>query len=267
MDPDTAYENRAFIPGGDDYPDRWAAEAQSWRELEGLAGRARLNLAYGPKDRQRLDLFLPAGSAGGLLVFIHGGYWHLFDRKQWSHFAAGAVARGWAVVMPSYTLAPVVRVSEITVEIAAAVSYAAALVPGPIVVTGHSAGGHLSARMACRDIVLPEDIAARIARIVPISPLSDLRPLLATKLNTELRLDAAEAAAESPALQVDIRDIPVTVWVGAEERPAFLDQARWLAEAWPNARLHVDPGRHHFDIIDGLRDPESPLVETLLGGL
>ncbi len=102
---------------------------------------------------------------------------------------------------------------------------------------------------------------------MPISPLSDLRPLMQTKMNDDLRLDAAEAGTESPALQRALRDIPVTVWVGAEERPAFLDQARWLADAWPNAKLHVDPGRHHFDVIDGLRDPDSPLMCALLGGL
>jgi len=86
-------------------------------------------------------------------------------------------------------------------------------------------------------------------------------------MNRDLRLDDAEAVAESPALLDNPRGIPVTVWVGAEERPAFLDQARWLTEAWPNARLHVDPGRHHFDVIDGLRDADSPLMAAMLDGL
>ena len=90
---------------------------------------------------------------------------------------------------------------------------------------------------------------------------------MATKMNADLRIDAAEAATESPALHMDIRDIPVTVWVGAEERPAFLDQSRWLADAWPTARLCVEPGRNHFDIIEGLREPESPLINALLDGL
>lgn len=267
MDPDTAYANAAFIPDGAAYPDRWEAAARSWRETEDLAGRARLNLAYGKTERQRLDFFLPAGRAQGVLVFVHGGFWHLFDRKYWSQLAAGATARGWAVAVPSYTLAPEVRISAITAEIAQALCFAATLAPGPVVVTGHSAGGHLSARMACCDIALPDAVASRIRRIVPISPLSDLRPLMATKMNADLRIDAAEAAAESPVLHLDVRDIPVTVWVGAEERPAFLDQARWLADAWPTARLRVEPGHHHFDIIEGLREPESPLMNALLDGL
>ena len=267
MDPDIAYANAAFIPDGAAYPDRWAAEAQAWRMVEHEVGRARLNLAYGAGDRQQLDLFLPAGRPRGLIVFVHGGFWRMFDRKWWSHFASGGTARGWAVAMPSYTLAPEARIAAMTAEIAAAVSYAAGLVTGPIVVTGHSAGGHLSARMVCLDVALPDEVAKRLARAVPISPLSDLRPLMATKMNDDLRIDEAEAKAESPVLHSDLRDTPVTVWVGAEERPAFLDQARWLVEAWPSARLRVDPGRHHFDVIDGLRDPDSPLIEALVGGL
>ena len=81
-------------------------------------------------------------------------------------------------------------------------------------------------------------------------------------MNDGLRLDGGEAEAESPVLHA-APDVPVTVWVGAEERPVFLDQARWLAEAW-GCGHRIDPGRHHFDVIEGLEDAESPLVEALL---
>jgi len=261
------YENRAFIPGGDDYPDRWAEAAARWREVEHAVGRARLNLPYGPGARQALDLFLPAGRAAGLVVFVHGGYWRAFDRKFWSHFAAGAVARDWAVAMPSYTLAPEARIAAITREIAAGVAFAAGLVAGPMVLAGHSAGGHLVARMNCADTGLPEAVAARIARVVPVSPVADLRPLLQTSINDDLRLDAAEARAESPVLAANRRGIETVVWVGAEERPAFLDQAGWLAAAWDEARLRVAPGRHHFDVIDALADADSAMMRDMLDGI
>ncbi len=267
MDMDEAYENRAFIPNGDSYPPRWEEEARAWREMEHAVGRARLNIPYGEEERQGFDLFFPAGRPRGLVVFYHGGYWRAFDRKSWSHFAAGPAARGWAVAIPSYTLVPRARIARITREAAAALAVAAEKIAGPVVLTGHSAGGHLAARMLCADVPLPETVAARLARCVPISPLADLRPLLNTRMNDTLRLDAAEAEAESPALRHKARDVPVTVWVGAEERPAFLDQARWLAEAWPGAALRIAPGRHHFDVIDELRAPDSPLTEALLGGL
>ena len=261
-DPDTAYANAPFIAGAAGYPPRWAARAAAFRA--GLGGRARCGLRHGAGPRQTFDLFLPEGAARGLLVFVHGGFWRAFGPGDWSHLAAGGIARGWAVAMPGYTLAPGARIAAITAEVATALAAAGAEVPGvPMVVTGHSAGGHLAACMAC-DGVAPS-VAGRLARSVPISPLADLRPLMATAMNADLRLDPAEAEGESPALH-PAPGVPVHVWVGGAERPAFLDQARWLSEAW-GAPLTIDPHRHHFDVIDGLRDPRAPLMRALLDGV
>lgn len=257
-DPDRDYANGAFIPGAADYPPRWAAAAAAFRAA--LGARARLDLSYGPAPRQRLDLFLPEGTPRGLVVFVHGGYWHLFGKEDWSHLAAGPLARGFAVAVPGYTLAPKARIAEITAEIARASAHAAALVPGPLAITGHSAGGHLSARMAAADIDLP------VARVLPISPLSELGPLLATKMNQTLRLDAEEAARESPARLARRPGVAAHVWVGAEERPAFLLQARLLSEEW-DCPWTPAPGQHHFNVIDGLTDPDTPLCRALLDGL
>ncbi|MFN3207557.1 MAG: alpha/beta hydrolase, partial [Roseovarius sp.] len=92
---------------------------------------------------------------------------------------------------------------------------------------------------------------------------SDLRPLMQTSMNDQFQLTEATAAAESPALMTDRLAIPTRIWVGAEERPVFLDQARWQADAW-SCPLRIDKGRHHFDIIDALKDPESPLMRDIL---
>ena len=54
-----------------------------------------------------------------------------------------------------------------------------------------------------------------------------------------------------------------TVWVGGQERPSFLWQARTLSEAW-DCPWHVAPGLHHFNVIDDLTDPDSLLMQTLL---
>lgn len=256
-----AYENGAYIPGAEAYRARWPVKAAAFRGTV----RARLDLRYGTAARNRFDLFLPEAPPQGLLVFVHGGYWRVTSKDVWSHLAAGPVARGWAVAMPSYTLAPTARIRDITREVAAAVEAAAGEIDGALVIAGHSAGGHLSARMRCRG-VLPDAVLTRVARIVPISPLSDLRPLLQTEMNADLNLDMAEACDESPALIGDLHDIDTHVWVGAEERPAFLDQARWLSDAW-SARLTVAPGRHHFDVVEELETAESPLIDALLGGL
>ncbi len=257
QDVDRAYQNGAYIPGAEAFPPKWEADAQRFR----ASARAELGLAYGPGARQGFDLFRPAGAAQGLLVFVHGGYWRSFSREMWSHLAAGAVARGWAVAMPSYTLAPEARISAMTAEVAQAIRMASAMVPGPVVVTGHSAGGHLSARMGCADVGLE-----MVRRVVPISPLSELEPLRQTAMNGDLRLDEPEVARESPARLAVRAGCTAHVWVGGQERPAFLWQARTLSEAW-GCPWTVSPGKHHFDVIDDLVDADSALIEACLGGL
>ena len=260
MQNDDAYANAAYIPDGAEYPQRWAAAAAAFRD----GARARLGEAYGEDERERFDLFLPEGRPEGLVVFVHGGYWRAFGRELWSHLARGPVERGWAVAIPSYKLAPHARIAAITRQVGQAIVAAGGLIDGPVRLTGHSAGGQLVARMLMADGPLPDSVKARIAGVVPISPVADLRPLLLTSMNVDLRLDAAEALAESPALRPRALFVPVTVWVGAEERPVFLDQARWLSDAW-GVPCHVAPGRHHFDVIAPLEDGGSDLVAALLG--
>jgi arylformamidase len=247
---DVAYQNAAFIPGGEGYRAKWAADAAAFRD----GANGAYDVPYGVGERQKFDLFQPIGDVKGVLVFIHGGYWMALDRKDFSHLAKGPLARGWAMAMPSYTLAPEARIGAMTLEIVQALQVIRAHMPGRMVVTGHSAGGHLAARIGN---------LGGVARVVPISPLADLGPLMGTTMNDTLRIDGGEVAAESPAF------LPLKteahVWVGGQERPAFLWQARTLAENW-GCGWTVANGRHHFDVIDDLCDPASVLVEALVGG-
>ncbi|MEI6098410.1 MAG: alpha/beta hydrolase [Alphaproteobacteria bacterium] len=262
LDIDRAYANGAFIAGSEKLPGLWQALAGDYRL--GLKTRARLNIPYGTTQRQQFDLFVPDITPAGLMVFVHGGYWLEFGRETWSHLAAGAVARGWACAMPSYTLAPAARLTDMTVELARAITTAASMVAGPVVVTGHSAGGHLAARMACTD--MPQGVAERVRRVVPISPLSELAPLARTRMNKTLRLTEAEIAAESPARLQRRTSCAAHVWVGQAERPAFLWQARLLSEAW-DCPWTVAADRHHFNVIDDFTEAGSPLMDACLSGL
>ncbi|KAA0578355.1 alpha/beta hydrolase [Azospirillum sp. B21] len=266
---DDAYSNSAYIPGGDAYPARWAERAAAFRAERSVAGRAELDLPYGEGERERYDLFLPDAAAKGTVVFIHGGYWMAFDKGRWSHLAAGALARGWAVAMPSYTLCPESRIAGITRQVARAVEAIAQAQRGPLRLTGHSAGGHLVSRLACADAPLPAEVQGRVEHVVSISGLHDLRPLLNTGMKATLNLDEKEAAAESPALLRPRPGTRITCWAGAAERPEFVRQTELLANIWHGlgaaTELRLTGGRHHFDVIDDLADADSELVAALLG--
>ena len=252
---DDAYANGAYISGAAAYPDAWGRDAAAFRVTA----------------RQRDGVFLPDGAPKGLLVFVHGGYWMRFDPSFWSHLAAGALARGWAVAFPGYTLAPAARIAAITQQVAQGIASAAAGVDGPIILSGHSAGGHLVARMLCDDQPLPAAVLSRVARCVPISGLFDLRPLMRTAMNDMLKLDLAEARSESPALREPAAPVPLLAWVGAAERPEFLRQSHLMANVWHGlgvpTQVVAEPDRHHFDVIAGLSRPDSALTEATLGGL
>jgi alpha-beta hydrolase superfamily lysophospholipase len=263
---DDAYLIMPHIPGAEAMPERWASDAAAFR-----ATHPPRVLRYGDHPRRVVDVFLPDGEPCGLAVWVHGGYWKNFDRSDWSHFAAGARARGWAVALPGYVLTPEVRISRITADVTRAIALVAAEFAGPIRLSGHSAGGHLVARQVCDDTALPAAVLSRIERTLPISGIFDLRPLLRTENNREsFRLDEAEAMAESPALRRPVEKARVHAWVGADERPEFVRQNALLANVWTglgaDMQETVESGIHHLNVIDPLTDPGSPIVEAFVGG-
>jgi len=255
---DDAFAQAAHIPDGELYPPRWASQAEAFRKAQ--ASTAELAVQYGPGPRHAYDLFRADEEPAGTMVFVHGGYWLRNDRSSWSHLATGALARGWDVAIVEYDLCPQVRIADITGQIAQAVSHLAARNAGPISLTGHSAGGQLVARML-EPGMLDAGVLARICAVAPLAPVADLRPLLQTSMNNDLRMNLAAAGAESPVLQ-PTPDTPVKIWVGSDERPALLEQAGALARAWDVPQIVV-PGQHHFDVIDALLDPTSEMVGFL----
>jgi len=213
MNYDEAYANAPFIPGADDFPPAWAARSTALRDR--LGERFRAGLRYGPAPRNWMHLCLPDTAPRGLAVIVHGGYWLRFSPDDFAHLAQGALARGWAVALPAYTLAPAA-------------------------------------------------VAERITRCLPVSPVADLRPLRRCSMNADLRLDGAEAWAESPVLLPPRPGVAAHVWVGGAERPVFLDQARRLGNAWA-CPVTVEPERHHFDVIEGFEQADSALMAAFLG--
>lgn len=257
-----AYDNRAAVPTHEEFFYAWGRDAAAFR-----AGRAPEEIAYGSGARERLDLFRPDGAAQGLVVFMHGGWWSHFGREYFSHLAAGPLARGWAVAMPSYTLCPDTSIGGIVGQMVRAVSSASeAAVDGPMVITGHSAGGHLSTVMGAQECGLPEAAATRLTRIVSISGIADLRPLMRVAMNSVLKIDPEHARQFSPLFLTPRGGYDYVAWVGAEETAEFRRQNALLADSWGaevSSRRVEAEGRNHFDVIADLSDADSALTQLV----
>ncbi|MCB5175758.1 alpha/beta hydrolase [Microvirga lenta] len=263
IDLEAEYNNRARVPDHGVHIAGWQRDAAAYRDT----ARCELDLAYGPGERNRLDLFYPeGGDAGGpIVLFIHGGYWQALDKSTASHLARGANKRGLTVAMPSYSLAPAVSLPAIVSEIEAAAEFVQQRTGRPLVASGHSAGGHLSACLMARPDTAPE---RRIRAAMPISGLFDLVPLVPTSINAALKLTEQEARRLSPLeWPAPARGRLVAV-VGGAESSEFLRQSRTIVDEWGKAgvttRLHEIPGAHHFDVIAGLAEPNDILVDLLV---
>lgn len=263
---DDAYSNRAHIPNALDWIEAWRTAAEEYRSI--AAPDLQQNISYGPHARNQYDLFHPAHKPHGLFVFIHGGYWMDFDKSYWSHLAQGAVDAGWAVAIPSYVLCPEASIADITAMMATAITHAADTINGPIVLSGHSAGGHLVASMQNKKSPLRTDIQSRMAHVVSISGVHDLRPLLKTTMNNTLKLSSDTASKLSPALMEPITNAQFTAWVGGSERPEFIRQSELQSNIWRGLGVQttcvIEPLKHHFNIIEALTDCNSDLCRAAL---
>ena len=260
------YDNRARVPGHPAIFARWERDSRYVRETL----PCRLDLPYGPDPRQRIDFFPAPGRARGTLLFIHGGYWRSLDKSLFSWLAASWVAAGIHFALANYRLCPAVRIPDIVSDLRAATHHLLEpgtgtwygfgdFLGGPLVVSGHSAGGHLAAAL------LAEPPGA-LAGAVAISGICDFEPLRHFSLNADLGLDEDQVAA------LDLHDkrpagtAPLVVAVGGEESAEFRRQSRLLAERWaPRVAAHLElPGADHFTVLDGFAERGQPLYEAAL---
>lgn len=269
MDAQAEYDNRARVPGSAELLAGWqhaaAAFRDSWQHAE-------LGMAYGPGRRERLDLFRPAGVADPpLAIFIHGGYWQSLDRAYCSHFARGLVARGVAVAMPSYDLAPAVSITRMVEQMRAATAWLFRRMRRRPLLMGHSAGGHLTAMLMTTDWRalqpgLPQDLAPAG---LPISGVFELEPLMPTTIAKALRLRPEDARRLSPrwmkppafnaAHHLVTPGAALHCVVGGGESGEYIRQSRDFAEAWGGS-FETLTGKNHFTVLDPLLDPHSLLV-------
>jgi acetyl esterase/lipase len=259
---DAAYNNTAAVGQvkRDAYVAEWTKRSQVIRDAPGV----RLDLRYGVGSRQRLDVFPCGFPASPTLIYIHGGYWQMNDKEPYAFLGEGVLGAGFNLVLIEYTLAPAARMDQIVGEIVSAVAWVIEHAkeidgdPARVFVSGHSAGGHLTA-MAMAD--------ARLAGGVAISGIYDLEPIRLNYLNEKLGLDVAETERNSPMRYFPATAAPLVVTVGLGELPELVRQSEEYAAAWM-ARGHRGrylpvPAHDHFSILEELARPKGMILAAL----
>ena len=272
IDYEVEYNNRARVPEHPQIFAQWARDGAAYREETSKDGRVELGLKYGPSPRQTIDLFKPRGSQdnkdGPLALFIHGGYWRSLEPQSFSQMARGMNARGIAVGVSGYDLCPQVGIGDIIRQTQQACLFLWKRLGRRILVSGHSAGGHLAACMLATDwqALDPGAPADLVPAAYAISGLSDLTVLLHLSSNADFKLDEAEARRISPILWPAPKGRALDVVVGGIESSEFLRQSRIIVDAWgkDNAtRYEAVPGMNHFTVCDAMTDPDSAMVDRL----
>jgi arylformamidase len=245
----------------------WKASAASFRTAH---KHAELGVAYGGSARQTLDIFWPDTSREApLALFIHGGYWQALDPSFFSHLAKAPNANGMAFAFCGYDLCPQVTVADIIEQVRASALFLWKEYRRKIVVSGHSAGGHLTACLLATDWKkydpsAPEDLAPSG---VSISGLFDLTPLVPTTVNNALKLDEAEAARSSPLRWPLTGKRVLDTWVGGAESSEYLRQSRTVADEWKKrgaaTAYREIRGANHFTVLGPLGDPSSEISQRL----
>ena len=256
---DAAYDNNKAVANS---PALIAARNEASAKYR-AAHAAGLDIPYGPRERTKIDLYPARDKSAPCLVFIHGGYWQRNSRDLFAMLVEGMAAHGWSVAIPGYTLAPEATLTEIVREISLSLDWLASNGPlhgiaGPVIVSGWSAGGHLTAMALAHPLV-----AAGLA----ISGVYDLAPIRDTSLNIALKLTDKEIAELSP-LKLPIVQKPLAIVYGSAELPALVLDSQYLHDARKSVsapgQLVAIPGANHFTILEELQRADGVLTKIAL---
>jgi arylformamidase len=254
---DAAYNNGAAVADSAQIIDRWITESATFRSQRSK----HTDLPYGPGERNKWDLFPGNDPRAPCLVWIHGGYWQARNRESFSCVAEGILARGWSAALPGYTLAPTASLTEIVREVRSALDWLAAMgsahgIAGPVIVSGWSAGGHLTA--------LTLDHPGVTAGLA-ISGIFELGPIRDTYINERLNLTHHEIATLSP-LRLPSVNKPLAIAFGTSELAALVHDSRQYhthrSQSHHPGQLIPVPSANHYTILEELRSPNGILTRT-----
>jgi arylformamidase len=259
QDLDLGLNNSVAVAGSGDMVAGWERLSADMRAKH----PGHLDLRYGPRERNRID-FLKAGENAPTLVFIHGGYWQMRSKEVFTPVAAGPMAHGINVALIGYTLAPDAALDEIVAEIHKGLDFLAGQLPAlggdasRIVVSGWSAGGHLTAMALAHP---------QVKGGVAISGIYDLEPIRHSYLNVKLRLDEAMSRRNSPMMQAAGAPKPLSLVVGSAELPLLRKQTADFAGHRAKYGLPVSyeeiPGANHFTIMNEMMSPKGRITTLI----
>jgi arylformamidase len=256
---DAAYNNGAAVKNSEQKLAEWTARGAATRARPG----ALLDLAYGPRPRNKIDI-VPCERAGApLFAFIHGGYWQRNSKEVFACMAEGPLAHGFDAALIGYTLAPDATLTEIVSEMRTALRWlrtkgpALGVASGKFVLGGWSAGAHLTA------MTLAEADAG-----LAISGLYELEPCRLNYVNEKLKLTLDEQLALSPIRILPASSAPLAVAFGTGELAEMQRQSRDYAAARCAAKLPTEElplsGHDHYSILEELAKPNGVLTRCLV---
>lgn len=200
------------------------------------ATRARLRtttVRTGEAEGEALDLFFPApdtspagDAARPVHLFIHGGYWRMFSKDDFSYVADTVTATGAIAAVLDYALMPAVRLATIVGQVRRARRWIADTIaahggdPARVTVSGHSAGAHLATFLFTAD--QPDPVAGALL----LGGLYDLRPLQSSFLAPLISLTDEEVRSLSPIGHRHSPTTRVRVLWGARETAPFHAQGK-----------------------------------------
>jgi arylformamidase len=259
QDRDRGLNNGEAVAGSADMIADWEARSADMRQRY----PAHLDLRYGPRERNRID-FLKVRDEGPTLLFIHGGYWQARAKETFALFAEGPLAYGINVALIGYTLAPEATLDQIVAETHAGIDFLAkqlSTLGGDtkgIVVSGWSAGGHLTAMALAHP-----QVRAGMA----ISGIYDLEPIRHSYLNVKLGLDEAASRRNSPMMLPGGAMKPLSLAVGSAELPLLRKQTADFAGYRARCGLPVTyeeiAGANHFTIMNELSSPHGRITRLI----
>jgi arylformamidase len=248
---DAQYEQRAWVPHADAIIARLAAASDAVRSRIGEPRTER----YGPAAIETLDIY---GEGAKAFVFVHGGAWKRQSRRENAFAAEAVVLAGAAYVALDFALLPSVTLPEMAAQVCRGIEWVERNVAAQIVLCGHSSGAHLGACALTR--------TAAVKKAVLVSGIYDLLPVRLSARNQYVRLDEKLEHEYSPIRHIDRIRCPVTLAWGEHEAAEFYRQSLEFAEKLGAPRI-MGRGMNHFEIIESLADPSSPLGQAALNML